>query len=183
MRINPLAVIVPADLAAGDENRLRYTVWQTVSELLLPKLGKDFSRFEPATVAWNQRLDKPFGVVLGRSDPALFLYYYTTAKAMQQDMINRHMAAFMGNIEPLAKSEKGGMAIYAMEVKGDGKELGAHLAWHLGMMTGELQPDCGLYFVAEKEAYAHDALERKVLSNMERYALCMVNLVKKEDQP
>jgi len=183
MRINPLAVIVPADLAGGDENRLRYTVWQTVSELLLPKLGKDFSRFEPATMAWNQRLDKPFGVVLGRSDPALFLYYYMSAKAMQQGMIKRHMAAFFKNIEPLGKSENNGVMVYAMGVKGDGSELGAQLNWHVAMLTGELQPDCGIYFTEEKEAFVNDALDKKVLDHLERYALCVVNLVGKEDQP
>lgn len=183
MRVNPMAVIVPANLAADDENKLRMAVWQKVTELLLPRLGKDFSRFEPATIAWNQRLDKPFGVVLGRDDPALFLYYYNTAKSMQQHMIKRHMAAFLENIEPIAKDGKDGVAIYAVEVKGDGKELGAHLAWHLAMIAGELQPDCGLYFATEREAYANDTLEKKVLENMERYALCVVNLVEKENQP
>lgn len=182
MRINPMAIIVPANLADSNENELRVTVWETVTELLLPKLGKQFNRFEPATFAWKQQLNQSYGVVFGKKDPALFLYYYMAAKAMQQQMIERHMAAFMQNLEPLGKSENNGISVYAMGVKGDGAELGAHLNWHMSMITGELQPDCGLYFAAEKEAFANDELEGKVLSHIERYALCVVNLVAKESE-
>lgn len=180
MKANPMAIIVPANPAAVSANELRTAVWETVTELLLPKLGKYFSRFEPAAFAWNQRLDRPFGVVLGREDPALFLYYYNTAKAMQQHMIKRHMLPILENLNPIIKDEKDGLSVYAVEMKGDGTELGAHMAWHLAMIAGELQPDCGLYFAAEQEAYANDVLEKEVMSNMGRYALCVVNLVAKE---
>lgn len=183
MKTNPMAIIVPVDLAAGNENELRVAVWETVTELLLPKLGKYFSRFEPATFAWKQRLDQPYGIVFGKKDPGLFLYYYMSAKAMQQEMIQRHMTAFFKNIEPLGKSENNGIAVYAMGVKGDGSELGAQLSWHLSMITGELQPDCGVYFAEEKEAFVSDMLDKKVLDHLEQYALCVVNLVKTEDEP
>ncbi len=183
MKANPMAIIVPANPAALSENELRSAVWETVTELLLPKLGKYFSRFEPATFAWKQRLEQPFGIVFGKKDPALFLYYYMSAKAMQQEMIQRHMAAFLDNMEPLGKSESNGRTIIAMGVKGDGQELGAHLSWHLSMITGELQPDAGLYFAAEKESFVSDTLDKKVLNNLERYALCVVNLVETEEKP
>lgn len=177
MCVNPLVIIVPAGSTAEEQSKLRLSVWETATNLLLPKLGKYYSRFEPATVAWGQRLDNPFGVVFGRENPALFLYCYSTAKSMQQEMITRHMKPLVDNIAPLAKSETDGLSVYAMAVTGDSAEMGAHIAWHIAMIAGELQPDCGLYFAAEKEAYASDELEGKVLRHIERYALCVVNLV------
>jgi hypothetical protein len=183
MKVNPMAIIVPANLAAGGENELRAAVWETVTELLLPKLGKYFSRFEPARFAWKQRLEQPYGIVFGKKDPALFLYYYMSAKALQQEMVQRHMVAFLENLEPLGKSENNGLAVYAMGVKGDGQELGAHLSWHLAMITGELQPDAGVYFAEDKESFVTDKLDKKVLDNLERYALCVVNLVGMEETP
>ncbi len=182
MKINPMAIIVPVNLVIGNENELRAAVWETVTELLLPKLGNYFNRFEPATFAWKQRLDQQYGIVFGKKDPALFLYYYMSAKAMQQEIIQRHMAAFFENIEPLGKSENNGIAVYAMGVKGDGTELGVQLNWHMAMMTGEFQPDCGVYFAEEKEAFVSDTLDKKVLDHLEDYALCVVNLVKTEEQ-
>lgn len=178
MCVNPLVIIIPAVSLAEDQGKLRLSMWETVTQLLLPKLGKYYSRFEPAMVAWGQRLDKPFGIVFGREDPALFLYCYSTAKSMQQEMITRHMKPLVDNITPLATSAADGLSVYAMAVTGDSEEMGAHIAWHLAMMAGELQPDCGLYFAAEKEAYANDELEAKVLRHIERYALCVVNLVR-----
>jgi len=181
MKVNPLAVIVPVNPTTGDSNARLFEVWQIVTELLLPKLGKDFSRFEPAAFAWKQKLNKPYGVVLGCDDPALFFYCYSAAKAMQQHMIKRHMRPILENLNPIIEDKKERLSVFAVELKDNGAEMGAHMLWHVAMIAGDIQPDCGLYFAREKEAYANDELEKKVLENLERYALCVVNLVEKED--
>ena len=180
MKINPLAVVVPVETGASGKDKLRTGIWETVVDLLLPALGKHFNRFEPATFAWKQKLDKPFGVILGKEDPGLFLYYYAAAKAMQQHMIKRHMRPILESLNPIVKNQKEGLTVYAVELKNDGMDMGTHMLWHLAMITGEVQPDCGLYFAAEKEAYASDALEKQVLENLERYAICVVNLIAEE---
>lgn len=180
MKVNPLAIIVPVNPSAGDSNSQLLGIWQVATELLLPKLGKDFSRFEPAAFAWKQKINKPYGVVLGRDDPALFLYCYSAAKATQQHMIKQHMRPILENLNPIIEDKKEGLSVFAVGLKDNGEEMGAHMLWHVAMIAGDIMPDCGLYFAKEKEAYANDQLEKKVLENLERYALCVVNLVEKE---
>nr|WP_325195044.1 helix-turn-helix domain-containing protein [uncultured Oscillibacter sp.] len=76
MRVNQLVVVVPVPGPGMDDAAVRTEVWQQVSAFLLQYLGKRYIRFEPATLAWNQKVEQPFGVILGRSDPAMFLYLY-----------------------------------------------------------------------------------------------------------
>lgn len=177
MYASHLAIIVPVgDLTAQNENALRGAVWGRVTTFLLSRLGKGFTRFEPATGAWRQKVDRPFGVVIGKTDPALFLYLYTAAKAKQEEAIHFHMKHFLDGIEPICKTKDESMAVYTVNVTGEHDEVAHHMFWHMAMINGELQPDCGLYYLAEREAFASDALCEKVLRHVERYALCLVTL-------
>ncbi len=177
MRFNHLAVVVPVDTGAQNEGMLRTEVWGKVTRLLTPSLGKLYARFEPATAAWGQTLSDPYGVVLGKSEPALFLYFYEAAKTQQERAIQFHMKGFLDGLEPIAKNEDAGISVFRMEVKGDGEAMGAHMLWHMSMITGELLPDCGVYYLARKEAFAADTLNEDVLGHLPSYALCMVTLV------
>lgn len=47
-----MAVIVPVDKLAGNDEVLRAQVWGKVSELLLPALGKLYRQFNPSNGAW-----------------------------------------------------------------------------------------------------------------------------------
>ena len=125
-------------------------------------------------------MEQPFGVILGRSDPALFLYLYAMGKKFQDEAIQFHLDGFLKNMEVDQTLEHGRVLFCSMSVKGDGENLKPHLMWHLSMMKGELLPDCALYYLREKQAHATDDLDEKVLSHLDRYALCAVSLVMEE---
>ena len=54
-----MAVIVPVDKLAGNDEVLRAQVWGKVSELLLPALGKLYRQFNPSNGAWGRKLVRP----------------------------------------------------------------------------------------------------------------------------
>ena len=167
MKASHLAVVVPIDPAETNGNATRTEVWQKTAELLMTQLGKRHSRFEPAVQVWKQTVGQPFGVVMGKKDPAMFLYFYAAAKAHQEAAIRYHMAGFLDGIEPISKNEQAGVSVYAVEVKDDGKDMAPHMLWHIAMITGELLPDCGIYYLREKRAVADDEMDKQVLSHLE----------------
>lgn len=176
MKTSHLAMVIPIDTAEKNDQSIRAAVWQMATELLLPQLGKRYSRFEPANKAWKQTVNQPFGVVIGRNDPAVFLYFYAAGKSHQEAAIQFHMASFLEGLEPIIKNEQAGVAMYAVQICGDGSDVAPHMLWHVALMNGELLPDCGIYFAQEKRALADDALDKHVLSHLEHYAMCVVTL-------
>jgi len=180
MKTIHLTVIAPVDKAL-DEEAARMEVWARVSALLLSQLGRSYTRFEPAAQAHGQVIDRPYGVILGRSEPALFLYFYAHAKQLQEAAIEFHMKGLTENATPISQCKTEHTAVYALQIQGDAAETSAHLHWHLSMLAGELMPDCGLYFLKQKEAFASEELDKDVLSNMRDYALCVATLVWEAD--
>lgn len=76
-RSTTLAIVHPVDKLQGSDDAVRTQVWEETTHLLTPMLGKLYARFEPAQKAWRQATYTPLGVVLGRTDPALFLYFFS----------------------------------------------------------------------------------------------------------
>ena len=76
-RSTTLAIVHPVDKLQGSDDAVRTQVWAETTHLLIPMLGKLYARFEPAQKAWRQATYTPLGVVLGRTDPALFLYFFS----------------------------------------------------------------------------------------------------------
>lgn len=79
-RSTTLAIVHPVDKLQGSDDAVRTQVWAETTHLLTPMLGKLYARFEPAQKAWRQATYTPLGVVLGRTDPALFLYFFSYGK-------------------------------------------------------------------------------------------------------
>lgn len=176
-----LAIVFPTEGNLSDD-ALRQMLWGKAAELVKPLLGKTCVRFEPAFDAWAQKIDRPYGVILGRSDPALFLYFYATAKKKQEAAVHFHMNAFLGGMEPIEKHEDNDRIIYSVQLTGAGEEFSAHMMWHVAMMSGELVNDCGIYYAVPRQAVASNALEKEILKHSDRYALCMVTLVTEETE-
>ena len=65
-----LAIVAP--VTEADDRAARETVWQQVTERIVPQMGKLCTRFEPSGGAWGQKVSSPYSVVLGRNEPALF---------------------------------------------------------------------------------------------------------------
>ena len=97
-RSTTLAIVHPVDKLQGSDDAVRTQVWEETTHLLTPMLGKLYARFEPAQKAWHQATYTPLGVVLGRTDPALFLYFFSYGKTMQKEAMEFHLSGLMNSL-------------------------------------------------------------------------------------
>ena len=170
-----IAIIVP--VTDPDDQTAREAVWQQVTERIIPQMGKLCTRFEPSAGAWGQKLSSPYSVILGRNEPALFLYFYASAKHQLDERAKAHLAGFMEHLEIGNEQTVGDTKMCTAYLKGDTAEARSHMEWHIANMFGELMPDCGIYFLREGRSYLKEAEHQKILCNMKDYAICVVKLV------
>ena len=157
------------------KRRSEKELWTKTTELLKPNLGKLYDRFEPAGEAWDKTIDKPYGVVLGRSDARAFLVLYANARECQEQAVKFHMNGFLGGFDMGESFDEGSMHGFTMNPKqGATTEISVHLSWHIGMMAGQIFPDAGIYFVPARQSAIGDALDQQILSNIGNYALSLV---------
>ena len=170
-----VAIIAP--VTDTDDQTAREAVWQQVTERIVPQMGRLCTRFEPSSGAWGQKLSAPYSVVLGRSEPALFLYFYASAKHQLDDSAKAHLNGFMEHLEFGKEQTVGDTKMCTAHLKGDTDEARSHMEWHIASMFGELLPDCGIYFLREGRSYLTEEEHKKILCNMKDYAICVVKLV------
>lgn len=176
-RTTTLAIVHPVDKLQGSDDAVRTQVWEETTHLLTPMLGKLYARFEPAQKAWRQATYTPLGVVLGRTDPALFLYFFSYGKTMQKESMEFHLSGLMNSLDVDQKVDNGNIHSLVMSPRENSEEAAvAHAAWHVGMTCGEIFPDSGIYFVAVKQATISDKLTEDIAKNMEQYAISLVRL-------
>lgn len=176
MKFCNMAVVVPVDRLAGNDEALRAQVWGKVSELLLPALGKLYRQFNPSNGAWGHKLVRPFGVILGKQEPEQFLALFLAGQQAQQDAIEFHLAAMIKKADMSNVQEIGDSLVCPMIVDGKDPELMAHAIWHISLQKGAPLPDCGIYYTALGRAVASAEEQRAVLANPAGYALCTVTL-------
>ena len=176
-RSTTLAIVHPVDKLQGSDDAVRTQVWAETTQLLAPMLGKLYARFEPAQKAWRQATYTPLGVVLGRTDPALFLYFFSYGKTMQKEAMEFHLSGLMNSLAVDQKVDNGNIHSLVMSPRENSEEAAvAHAAWHVGMTCGEIFPDSGIYFAAVKQATISDKLTEDIAKNMEQYAISLVRL-------
>lgn len=175
MSTTNLAMIVP--VTEEDDQTAREAVWQQVTERILPQMGKLCTRFEPSGGAWGQKVSSPYSVILGRNEPALFLYFYASAKHQLDERAKAHLDGFMEHLEIGNEQTVGDTKMCTAYLKGDTAEARSHMEWHIASMFGELMPDCGIYFLREGRSYLNEAEHKKILCNMKDYAICVVKLI------
>ena len=68
MKSLDMVIVVPVSgLTRGDE-ALRLQVWEKVTALLRPELGKLYRQFNPSGGVWEHRISRPFGGVVGKEE-------------------------------------------------------------------------------------------------------------------
>ena len=175
MKTTTMAFLHPTEGLNGDDHALCEQLWAKTTELLKPNLGKLYKRFEPAGKAWGEDINKPFGVVLGRSNPKSFLVLYENAREKQEEALKFHMGGFLGNFDIGEKFDEGGLHGFTVNPKeGKALDISAHLSWHLSMMAGQLMPDAGIYYVPARQAVISEVLDQQILSSIGSYALSVV---------
>lgn len=183
MKFNYLAVIVPRKWLPQNTDQTRKQAWAAVTQLLLPDLGKFYSRFYPASQPWGQDISAPYSVVLGWEDPVAFLNLFHQAKKKQEEAIAYHSMGMLNNIN-LDQTERIGKALVChVTADGSNEALQAHSIWHLAVMEGAFLPDCGLYYLEQKRAVLSPEQEKAVSACPGDYALCAVTLELEEDTP
>ena len=176
MKTATVAFLHPTESLTGDDRSLREQLWAKTTELLTPELGKLYQRFEPAVKAWGESVNKPFGVVLGRSDSKTFLVLYAKAHEQQEAAVKFHMSGFLGGFDVGEQFNEGSLHGFTMNPKANaGEAISGHLTWHLGMMAGKPFPDAGIYYVPARQAVISEVLEQQILCSIGSYALCMVS--------
>lgn len=176
-RSTTLAIVHPVDKLQGSDDAVRTQVWAETTHLLIPMLGKLYARFEPAQKAWRQATYTPLGVVLGRTDPALFLYFFSYGKTVQKEAMEFHLSGLMNSLDVDQKVDNGNIHSLVMSPRENSEEaVAAHAAWHVGMTCGEIFPDSGIHFAAVKQATISDKLTEDIAKNMEQYAISLVHL-------
>ena len=92
------------------------------------------------------------------------------------------MGGILNNLDVGGEFSEGGIHGFTMTPKEGGEEgMSAHLFWHVGMMSGELFPDAGIYYVPARQAVISEALDRQILSSIGNYALSVVRLYAGDD--
>jgi hypothetical protein len=182
MKINYLAVVLPEKWLPQNTEQARTQVWAAVTQLLLPDLGKWYSRFYPSNQPWGQDISTPFSVVLGWEDPVTFLNVFYHAKKKRDNAINFHSAGMLGNIN-FEQTQQIGDALICHVNSESNEALQAHSIWHLAVMEGAFLPDCGLYYLDQKRSVLNPELEKTVAAQPGDYALCAVTLELEVDKP
>ena len=183
MEISYLAVIVPRRWLPQNTEQARIQAWAAVTQLLLPNLGKFYSRCYPACRPWGHNISAPYSVVLGREDPVTFLNVFHHAKKKQEEAIAYHSMGMLNNINFDQTEQIGEALVCHVTADGSNAALQAHSIWHLAVMEGAFLPDCGLYYLEQKRAVLSPEQERAVSTCPGNYALCAATLDLEEDKP
>lgn len=182
---NYLAVLVPltdqeqrqAASRGEGRNQARMSVWNTVTKLLRPYLGQEFSTFMPAVCPWGHPLMAPFGVALGAPETGLLLHFYALARKEQSDTVDRYYAMIEGEGKPVAEfSPCDGLTVTVMAVNMADLSQTPAIKWYTQFMKGKLSAEACLYYYGFGSTHVERDLEKHILSHVEEYALCAVEL-------
>lgn len=181
---NYLAVMVSTKRMPQDAEKAREEVWGTVTNLLLPNLGKAYDKFYPSECAWGHRISEPFSVILGREAPERFLALYLRACRAQSSAIHFHTEELVKTVDPrlLEQAMREHTPFCTVEIDGSDPAQTTHALWQVALHDGLLLPDCGVYYADLGKALASPDEQKKVLNNPAGYALCMVTLEFREGE-
>ena len=167
MKSLDMVIVVPVSgLTRGDE-ALRLQVWEKVTALLRPELGKLYRQFNPSGGVWEHRISRPFGVVLGKQEPEVFHRLLEAVAFHTAGMLRK---ANLGGAQKI-----GDMLLCSTVVDGSDPELLAHTVWNILIQEGAPIPDCGIYYASLGRASASEQERSEIIQNLDQYALCMVS--------
>lgn len=182
MKANVMAVIYDAEKLPKQEPAARAQIWARTTQLLLPGLGKLYSKFYPAVRAWGKTIGDPLGVILGARSPEKLLSFYVAACEAQSRAVEFHLAPLLGGFDPEKVVQAGDALICPVSVDMSDQAVSSHAIWHLSIMNGDLLPDCGVYHASKSSAVVSPEDSRSIIRNAANYAMCLVALEPMEVQ-
>ena len=175
MKSLDMVIVVPVSgLTRGDE-ALRLQVWEKVTALLRPELGKLYRQFNPSGGVWEHRISRPFGVVLGKQEPEVFHRLLAAGEEAQREAVAFHTAGMLRKADLGGAQKIGDMLLCSTVVDGSDPELLAHTVWNILIQEGAPIPDCGIYYASLGRASASEQERSEIVQNLDQYALCMVS--------
>lgn len=124
--------------------------------------GSLYARFEPAQKAWRQATYTPLGVVLGRTDPALFLYFFSYGKTVQKESMEFHLSGLMNSLDVTQKIGDEDIRGFVMSQGEPRRSCGCARRVACGHDLWGNIPDSGIYFAAVKQAAISDKLAEDI---------------------
>lgn len=175
-----LAVVFSTKGLPQNTEQARAAVWAEASRLLQRDMGKLYDGFYPSPRSWGSDIRYPFGVVMGRDDPAGFLRLYKQAREKREATIDYHVGATLLEAGPKGLRQVGDTLICPVILDGKNKRLTGHVYWHMALKEGAILPDCGVYYAERKRSLVEPGLEKTIESSSADYALCVVVLTCEE---
>lgn len=182
MKANHLAIIFPAGKLPQNTRQACAAVWSKTSRLLLRNMGKLYASFHPAARPWDVGIRTPFGVVLGRDDPALFLSLFFKARRKQRMSIEYHLGSALAATGFDNLRMVGDTLVCPVILDGKDKLLESHIFWQAALASGVILPDCGVYYAEWGRSTVEMGMEKTIESNPADYALCVATLEHMEER-
>lgn len=175
MKSLDMVIVVPVSGLTGGDEVLRLQVWEKVTALLRPELGKLYRQFNPSDGVWEHRISRPFGVVLGKQEPEVFRRLLAAGEEAQREAVAFHTAGILRKSDLGDAQMIGNMLFCSTVVSSNDSELLAHLTWNIMFQEGAPVPDCGIYYASLGRASASEQERSEIMLNLDQYALCMVS--------
>ena len=157
----------------SDLTDLRAALWNRAADAMKPLLGRICSRISPAVLPGLP----PYSVALGRTEPNVFLMRYLAAReAQEMELADRNLRIrSRGRIifsERLDESI--GMTVTAF--RRDDPELCQELERGNRFFQGDITCAACLYYLGLNKSYIEEKQEQQILSQVDRYAICVADL-------
>lgn len=177
-------VVVPLDESQRQMARdssaseaLRCAVWSLAAEQLKKLLGKTCSQFSPAMSPYGTPMFLPYGVALGATESMPFLLCYMSAREQQENEIKARVEQIRG-IGKVLYDEKlnDGHTISVTAYRSNDPELQKQMELARRFFSNDITAATGLYYLGGNTTFINEQQEQHILSNLNDYALCVVEL-------
>lgn len=157
--------------------QLRAMLWSYAAERMKALLGKTCSMFSPAIKPVGSGMPVPFGVALGAVEPHEFLVRYFSAQKTQGDEIHARVRRIEAMGDPIFTkqlTEKVEMAVVAVDMSDPAFQCEMEFANRF--FRGDITAACGLYLLGADQCRIEEDMEKKILSRLDEYAVCVAEL-------
>lgn len=176
MNTNYLALVLPRSELPQNTEQARKEMWCKSANLLRPALGKLYNSFYPAVRPWDIELNTPFSVLMGDENPIQFSTILAAATMAQDEAVAFHAGELLLNMDADQMSQIGDVLICPVDLSEANPRLKHHALWQIGLHTGGILPDSGIYYMAQKCAVASPEQKDAIMCRLADFALCVAAL-------
>lgn len=152
---------------------LRATLWDRAAHTMKPLLGRTCSGISPAVLPGLP----PYGVALGRTEPHVFLMCYLAAmEAQEKELADRDFRIRGRGRTIFSKRLDESIDVTVTAFRRDDPELYRELERIDRFFQGDITGAACLYYLGLNKSYIKEEQEKQILSQVDRYAICVADL-------